>query len=253
MRKLVRFLSLSLAIACQPQPPSDLTIAVASNMHFTIAEMVRVFEQQNNTTCNLVVSSSGKLTAQIKQGAPFDLLISADMKYPQELYKSGLTTTNPEVYGYGKLVLATAVTDPELELDILTSSNVKHIAVANPKTAPYGKAAIETLEYHGVLDSIQHKLVFGESISQVNQFVISGAVEVGFTAKSVVLSKQLQEKVHWKEIDELSYKPMAQGLVVIRSRNITMSQKFRDFMFSNEGREVLHKYGFALDELLPSP
>jgi molybdate transport system substrate-binding protein len=231
--------------ACQNRPAADLTIAVASNMQFAMDEIVWAFGQKTGLVCDLVVSSSGKLTAQIKEGAPFDLLLSADMKYPEELFMSGLTTRQPEVYAYGKLVLLSVVNDYQPRIEDLNTEIISHVALANPKIAPYGKAAMEVLQHHGLIDSIRHKMVFGESISQVNQFVISGAAQVGFTAKSVAMSANMKEKATWMEMDNAHYAPIAQGVVIMNNPNSTRSKQFLDFLFSVEGQEILQKYGYS--------
>ena len=178
-----------LMISCgRNEKEGPLTIATAANMQFAMEDMIRAFEVAADISCELVVSSSGKLTAQIHEGAPFDILISADMKYPEDLYRAGLTETPPQVYAYGKLVLWSLQDSLELSLQALKSPNVRHVALANPETAPYGKAALEVLQYHGIYEEVREKLVFGESIAQTNQFIISKAAEAGFTAMSVVLA-----------------------------------------------------------------
>jgi molybdate transport system substrate-binding protein len=185
------------------------------------------------------------LTAQIREGAPFDMLISADMKYPEELFQSGLTVGPPEVYAYGKLVLLSVANDYQPRIEDLSREIISHVALPNPKTAPYGKAAMEVLEYLGLIDSIRHKMVFGESISQVNQFIISGAAEVGFTAKSVAMAAPMEKRGRWIEMDEAHYAPIAQGVVIIDNPNRTRSRRFLDFLFSPEGQMILRKYGYS--------
>ena len=133
-----------------------------------------------------------KLTAQIKQGAPFDIFVSADMKYPQDLFESSFSKEPPWVYALGKLVLWSKGRKLESVRSALQDSGVQHIAIANPMTAPYGKAAKEVLVKYHLWDEIQPKLVFGESISQTNQFIQSGAADFGFTAKSIVMAPQMQ-------------------------------------------------------------
>src|SRR5438552_5126238 len=120
-----------------------LTVAAAANVQFVMDELKKDFEKFSGTQVNVILNSSGKLTAQIKEGAPYDIFVSADMKYPQELYKSGFAVDSPKVYANGVLVLWTTLTDikPLADLKILTSVAIKKIAIANPQTAPYGAAA----------------------------------------------------------------------------------------------------------------
>lgn len=235
-------------VGCSQSRESALTIAVASNMQFAMVEIVDAFEQQAIISCATVVSSSGKLTAQISQGAPYDVFVSADMKYPEVLFGAGLTKQQPAVYAYGKLVMWSAIEGLQPSINQLRSPEVKHVALPNPKTAPYGIAAMEVLKHHNILESIQKKLVYGENISQTNQFIISKSAEIGFTAKSVVLSHQMNEKGSWVELDQNLYTPLAQGVVVLDNERGHLSKQFFDYLFSPEAREILQKFGYEVPD-----
>lgn len=238
---------ISIIVSCTTKN-EKLTIATAANMQYTVNEIIDVFHSETGIECQTVVSSSGKLTAQIQEGAPFDLFISADTKYPNELFKNGFTQTEPKIYAYGKLILWTLKDDIQPSLKLLTSEKIKHIASPNPKTAPYGIAAEEVLNYYKILDSVNLKLVFGESVAQTNQFITSKVAELGFTAKSVVLSPNLKEKGTFIEIDEASYNPIAQSAVIIKNsgKNSSKSEKFFNFLFSKKGKEILIKHGYTV-------
>jgi len=233
-------------MGCESRPGAGLTIAVSANMQFAMHEIVAAFEESSSVKCEMVVSSSGKLTAQIVEGAPFDLLVSADVKYPLELFELGIAVDSPAVYAYGKLVLWSVSDDFEPSVEYLGSENIKHIAIANPATAPYGAAAVAVLEKYAMLDSLQHKLVYGESISQTNQFIISGSAEAGFTAKSVVLSEQMRNRGKWIELDHDLYSPIAQAVVIIDNEKKALSRQFFDYLFSPEAKEILQKYGYEV-------
>src|SRR5690606_31080574 len=116
--------------------------------------------RETGVQCEVIVSSSGKLTAQIVAGAPYDVFISADMKHPEALFKKSLTTAKPEVYAEGKLILWTTNDEINPSIEILTNKQIKYIALANPKTAPYGSAAMEVMDYYKITDSVNSKLVF---------------------------------------------------------------------------------------------
>lgn len=249
-RFLFLFVIIIITASCKEQNSDKLIIATASNMQFAVKEIIQQFSAETGIDCDVVVGSSGKLTAQIKEGAPYDIFISADMKYPTELFNSGFTNENTKTYAYGKLVLWTLNDEIIPSLNILTSKKIKHIAIANPKMAPYGIAAKETLEHYKVFDSIKPKLVFGESISQTNRFVTSKAAQIGLTAKSVVLSTQMKGKGNWIEIDMATYSPIAQGIVIIKNnRNNTIKAKqFYDFMFSDKAKNILINFGYLIDE-----
>ena len=131
---------------------------------------------------------------------------------------------------------------------MLKSAVVKHIAIANPVTAPYGTAAIEVLNHHHVYEDVKSKLVYGESISQTNQFIVSKSAEVGFTAKSVVLSPEMKGKGNWTDIDEADYTPIAQGAVVLKHRGSHDgdAQKFYNFLFSPKAKDILENFGYSV-------
>lgn len=247
---LLPILFVLLASCVDKQREQGLTIAVAANMQFAMEEIAIAFTEQTGQPCEVIIGSSGKLTAQIVEGAPFDVLVSADLKYPQALHERGLTATDPEVYAYGSLVLWTINDSISLSLTTLKGEEVGHIALANPKTAPYGVAAEEVLKHYGMYEAVKDKLVFGESIAQTNQFITSGAAEVGFTALSVVLSPLMEGRGQWISPDPASYRPIVQGLVVIHrdGGGNTHGIAFRDFVFSERAKEILIKYGYSTDE-----
>ena len=229
---------------------SKLRIAVASNMQFAIAEISDVFTKETGIPCELIISSSGKLTAQIIEGAPYDVFISADEKYPQELYRSGLTQTPPKIYAAGKLVLYTINADLPVLLDSLVSKEIKHIAIANPETAPYGLAASEVLNNSGLYDSVKRKLVYGESISQVNQFITSGAADIGITAMGVVLSTRLQNNGQWREIRSTLHEPINQAAVILNQNEMKTENAaiFFNFLFSEKSEQILNKFKYSTHE-----
>lgn len=240
---LVLLLCLPLGVWAQP-----LRVAVAANAQFVMEELKTTFQKKTGIAVESIVNSSGKLTTQIQQGAPYDVFLSADMAYPQTLHKAGLTVSEPVVYAYGALVLWTTGKLPMTpRLSILTDPAVLHIAIANPATAPYGEAAVSFLKARKLLEQLQPKLVYGESIAQVNQYVLSGAAEVGFTAKSVVLDPSLTEKGHWIEIPRNAYAPIAQGVVILkRTTQAKAAGQFLTFLRSPAARRILQKFGYQL-------
>lgn len=239
--------SLIFLSACEGTPKKQLTIATAANMQFAMKELAQTFTNATGIACQPVISSSGKLTAQIKEGAPFDLLVSADLKYPETLHQDGFTLEPPKVYAYGKLVLWTYQGERQPQLDQLADQKVKHIALANPKTAPYGQAAVEVLTRKRIYQDVESRLVFGESIAQTNQFITSGAAEYGFTAKSVVLSPQMLDKGRWLEIEDGQYQPIRQGVVLLKqSHEPELARRFYEFLFSAEAKTILERYGYSV-------
>lgn len=250
MRKFYIVIVLALLTACSSSSKSEekITIACSANMQFAIEEIISAFEEKTGITCDLVTGSSGKLTAQILEGAPYDLLVSADTYYPEEIYSSGLSEGKPKVYGKGQLVLWTTNPEIKADLNILTDERIKHIAIANPKTAPYGVAAENVLKELQIYERIKDKLVYGESISQVNQFVSSGSADIGFTAMSAVLSDEMKDMGNWISISDSLYDPIAQAVVVMKGERSEEAQKFVDFLFSEKGLEILVRFGYLVHE-----
>jgi molybdate transport system substrate-binding protein len=228
---------------CMKPDKPEITIAAASSTRFLMKELTDAFTEGSGIHCQLIIASSGKLTAQIMEGAPYNLFLSANLKYPEELYEAGLTTDPPEIYAYGSLVLWTSYDTLSLSLEQLDSPWINHIALANPVNAPYGIASIEVLKYYRILSAIEDKLVYGESISQSTQFIISQTAEVGFTSKSVVLSHEIKDKGNWIELSLQSYSPIAQGVVIIK-KSSEAADKFYQFLFSLKAKTILEKYGY---------
>jgi molybdate transport system substrate-binding protein len=232
---------------------NPITVAVAANVQFAMNELKHEFQNETGINTVVIIGSSGQLTAQIKQGAPYDVFISADMKYPLNLFKDKFAVDSPRVYALGALVIWTINKSINLKDDLgeLSEGNIKKIAAANPKTAPYGEATIESLKYFGIYNDIKSKLVFGESIAPTNQFIISGAADIGFTAKSVVLSPAMKGKGIWKEINPKTYKPIKQGCVILKygfKNHRKESEKFYKFLFSDEAKNILLKFGYKVSE-----
>jgi molybdate transport system substrate-binding protein len=224
----------------------SLRVAVAANAQFVSKSLGDAFQKQSGIKIESIVSSSGKLTTQIQQGAPFDVFMSADMDYPATLHKAGLTTAAPVVYAYGSLVLWTLTDLPlSADLNVLQNPAVRHVAIANPATAPYGAAAVSLLKHKKLFDQLQPRMVYGESISQVNQYVLTGAAEVGITAKSVVLDPSLKQRGHWVDLPARGYSPIAQGVVVLkRTQQTKAAQQFIHFLRSTTARRILQQFGY---------
>jgi len=227
----------------------QITVAAAANVQFTLDELKAEFTKETGIDVQTVIGSSGKLTSQIENGAPFDVFMSADVDYPKRLYKDGVTLAEPKIYAYGYLVLWT-LKDSDLSKGIagLSDSSIKRIAIASPKAAPYGRQAVNAMKYNHLYPGITSKLVYGESISQVNQFITTQAADIGFTAKSVVLASNMKDKGKWVEVDPKAYKPIAQAVVILKyaKHNEQAAQKFYDFLFSAQAQGIFKKYGYTL-------
>lgn len=250
-RSLIFVFTVLTSLGCQvPLKPAVVVVATAANAQFAMQDIGNVFEQETGIPVEIVIASSGKLTAQIRQGAPFDLFVSADMKYPLELYSKGFSEDYPAIYAYGKLVLWSRLSSDSLSgsgLQLLLDHSVRKIAIANPITAPYGIAAVEALQYYGIYDTVKDKLVYGESVSQVSQFIISGAVDIGITAKSIVLSPEAKGKGIWEDVEENAYSPIEQGVLILKKKKGKKSEAtkiFYHFLLSDKGKKILEEFGY---------
>jgi len=231
------------------KPSEKIIIATAANVQYVMQEIKKEFEKESGKKIEIVVSSSGKLTTQIREGAPFDVFVSADTKYPEEIFARGGSTGKPKIYALGTLVLwAKDIPASDLNLEILATPKVKKIAIPNPKTAPYGEAAMQVLEKQKTFSEIKSKLVFGESIAQTAQYITTGSVEAGFNALSIVLSPEMKAKGYWIEVDSTLYQPIKQAAILLRhsedSPKKVTSEQFYAFLYSKKAREIFKKYGY---------
>ncbi len=234
---------LFLCLICCNTSNEPLLIATAANMQAPMQELMAKFEETRKIDCELSVASSGKLATQIKNGAPFDVFVSADTVYPGQLFSENLIVNNPQVYGYGMLCLCDTEVNEGLAFTYEHLSMANKIAVANPDIAPYGKAAVEALEK--VYPDYRDKLLYGESIGQTALFVRSGAATLGILSKSM---KQAIEEKGGKcvSIKTSLYNPIAQAVGVIKgSKQQKAALEFQKFLLSNQGKEILDKFGYS--------
>lgn len=230
-----------------------ITVAAAADLTFVLKDVAARFEKQTGISVRLSFGSSGNFFAQIQNGAPYDVFLSADARYPRELESSGLIepgTLYP--YARGRIVLWApkgSSIDVERGLGVLTAPDVHKIAIANPEHAPYGRAAVAALQHEGVYDQVRGKLVLGENISQTAQFVLSGGAEVGIVALSLALSPAMKDEGSFFEIPESGYPAIDQVAVILRSsQNKSAARQFLDFLRRPEIASLMRSYGFALPE-----
>lgn len=229
----------------------EITIAVAANVSYAIDELKTAFIKHHpNTKVRVTLGGSGKLAAQIKNGAPYGLFMSADMKFPQALYDDKIAITKPLVYAQGALAfLSVKKADFSRGIDILRDEKIKKIAVANPKTAPYGKAAEEAMRNAKIYDEVKEKFVYAESISQTVSYAVIAA-DIGIIAKSSLYSSkmaQYDENVNWVSVDPALYTPIEQGVVLLKyGEGSSEYRAFYDFILSEQGETILKKYGYII-------
>lgn len=239
--------SLAFASAMYAQ---TITVAAAANLKYALDDIAREFTKESGINVKIITGASGKLTQQIMSGAPYDAFLSADVEYPAKLVKGGFTTTPAQLYAYGSLVLwSNTGADLSKGVAVVADPKVQKIAVANPKTAPYGIEAMNAMKYYKVTADAASKIITAESISQVGAYVTTKAVDVGFIAKSVVLSPEMNNVGKWVEVDDKAYNTIDQAMVGIKNatpENQIAAKKFLRFMSSPQASAILKANGYVL-------
>ena len=231
---------------------NDLTIAAASDLNFAFKELVAEFEKRTGHHVKLSLGSSGNFFSQIQNGAPYDLYFSADIGYPKKLEEAGLALRDSLYkYAVGRIVLWTSAGSPlgleKLKMDVLLDPSIKRIAIANPKHAPYGRAAVAAMQHFKVYERVKDKLVLGENVSQAAQFVESGASDVGIVALSLALAPTMKASGKYWEIPSEAHSPLEQGAVILKNaKNKEAAKQFLEFVKGSEGQEIMRRYGFTL-------
>jgi molybdate transport system substrate-binding protein len=230
---------------------AELKIAAASDLNFAFKDLVAEFEKKTGERIKLTLGSSGNFYSQIENGAPFDLYFSADIRYPQKLIEGGHAVADSLYkYAVGRIVLwvsAGSAVPIDKGLESLSVPSVRKIAIANPKHAPYGRAAVAALEHFKLYEATKSKLVMGENISQAAQFVESGASDAGIIALSLAMAPTMKAAGRYWEIPADAHPPIEQGAVIVkRSTNQDKAREFLRFLQGNEGQEIMRRYGFAL-------
>jgi molybdate transport system substrate-binding protein len=248
LAKLSALAALSLALIA-PAQAEKLTIAAAADLKFAMAEVVDKFRANRpGDQIEVIYGSSGKFFTQIKNGAPFDLFFSADIKYPMTLEKEGLAAGSARPYALGRIVLWSL--KPELAktaLKDLPKAAINKFAVANPQHAPYGLRAKEALEHQGVWAAMEPKLVMGENIAHTAQFIDTGAADAGIVALALVLSPTMAGKGAWTLIPDAWHEPLEQGYVITqRAAGNRLAADFAKYMASEPARVIMRRYGFVL-------
>jgi molybdate transport system substrate-binding protein len=241
-------------------------VAVAANFTKPMTEIAAAFEKATGHSANLSFGSSGKFVSQLENGGPFEVFLSADDKNPIKLEQSGLAVANTRfTYALGKLVLWSALPGyVDNQGQILTKGGFKHLALADPKLAPYGAAAVEVLKNQGVFDKLQPLFVQGENIAQTHQFISTGNAELGFIALSQVIDNgKASAPAHapyLHPVDKIGsgsgwiippalYKPIRQDAVLLKTgAENPAAQALLQFLKSPEALAIIRKYGYDLAE-----
>jgi len=226
--------------------PPSLTVFAAADLTFAFKELAPRFEKATGARVTLVFGSTGNFAQQIRQGGPADVFFAADPSFVDALSAEGvLLRETRTLYAQGRIVLATAKAfGPKLtDLRSLLDPQIRHVAIANPVHAPYGRAAEQALRKAGLWEALRPKLVFGENIRHTLQFVQTGAAEAGIVALSVANVPE----VEWVTLDAASHAPLDQAAAVVRkSPRPELGLAFIQFVNGPEGRPIMKRYGFML-------
>ncbi|MDO3643870.1 molybdate ABC transporter substrate-binding protein [Mucilaginibacter sp. L3T2-6] len=247
--KKLNFLAALLLFFAGPLSAQTLQIAIAANLQPVIKALGKDFKNKTGISIEPIAGASGNLTSQIKNGAPFDVFLSADMTFPEMLFKEGFTTRKPVVYAQGSLIICS---NQNIGFEnwerLLLTDRIKKVAIANPVIAPYGKAAKEALKNRGILDDITDKIVRGESISQVNTYITTGVADVGFTTRALVADPANKTKLYWQLIDPKLYTAIKQGMVILKhGKGNVNAEKFYNYVLSPAAKVIFEKYGYKVD------
>ncbi|MDR2859501.1 MAG: molybdate ABC transporter substrate-binding protein [Mediterranea sp.] len=223
-------------------------VAAAANLRYVLEEIKKQYEVKNPaSSINITFGSSGTLTQQILNGAAFDLFMAADTDFPKKVADGGFSAGEVTTYIYGKLALWSLTIDVADGLQTLELPQVKKIAIANPKGAPYGESAVELLKKQGLYDKISSKIVWGDNISQAAQFAFSGNAELGFIALSLALAPDMLDKGKYYVIPQEICPPLEQACVLIKgSEKNKEASKFLTYILSEKCDPLWTKYGYGL-------
>jgi len=231
---------------------AEVSVAVASNFSAPMKRIAQMFQQASGHTANLSIGSTGSFYAQIKNGAPFQVLVSADDETPARLEQEGDGVAQTRfTYAVGRLALwSSKPAKVDDRGEVLRQGHFERLAIANPKLAPYGAAAQQTLTSMGLWSSLQPKLVLGESIAQTYQFIASDNAQVGFVALSQIwMNGQILQGSAWI-VPASMHEPLQQDVILLRSgRDSPAAKELMRFLRSETVQALIRSYGYDLKML----
>jgi molybdate transport system substrate-binding protein len=245
--KAINILLLTTAFAASSlSQAATVTVAVAANFTKPIQVISAEFERTTQNKVTLSIGSTGKLYAQIKNGAPYDVFLAADQKRPAMLVKEGFAQKPVATYAMGQLVLWTKASGLSVS-DKTLDGKLKNLAIANPKAAPYGEAAISVMGHLNRYDALKDQLVQGQNIGQTYQYVETGNSDYGFVALSQVFYKGAFTHGSGWVIPQSLYAPIKQDVVLLKKGADTpIAQQFIDYLHSDYAKSVIQDYGYRL-------
>lgn len=228
-------------------------IAVASNLRFAIEEIATTFKEETGKSVRFSFGSSGNLTRQVLQGAPYEIFMSADENYALRVFREGKAGDSGRIYAYGRIVVFLPTSSPlsqahfpeDFKAVVIKASHLR-FAIANPELAPYGRAARQALEQTGLWSSLKPYLVYGENIAQAGQFSLSGATFGGIIAYSLAQTPSFRKAGHFQLIPAAWHSPLAQRMVLLKNATGT-ARTFYDYVQSDTARAIFERHGYSLD------
>jgi molybdate transport system substrate-binding protein len=252
-------LAAGLAMPAPARPGGPPVVAAASDLQFALAEAAAAFREATGEEVKLAFGSSGNFARQIRQGAPYDLYLSADEDYVFALARDGFLRDEGALYAVGRIVLLAprgGPLNPDGTLDdlkrALSEGRVTRFAIANPEHAPYGARAREALRHARLWEAIEEKLVFGENVTQAAQFATSGSAQGGIVAYSLALSPQVAERAAYALIPADWHKPLRQRMALSKDAG-PAAERFYAWLQTPPAREIFRRHGFALPGEPASP
>lgn len=249
--KMKSLAAVVLALASFPAVADEVTVAVAANFTDATRQIVPAFEKATGHTAKVSYGSTGKLYVQIENGAPFDIFLAADSKRPIRLEADMRTVPGSRfTYARGKLMLwSPEATRVDSQGVVLNVGGFERLAIANPKTAPYGLAAQQVLEALDLWKPMQPRLVRGDSIAQAFQFVATGNAPLGFVAKSQVMALPEKQRGSSWDIGQELYQPIEQQAVLLqRGADNKAARAFIEFLKGDAAREIIERFGYGVEE-----
>jgi molybdate transport system substrate-binding protein len=227
-------------------------VAAASDLNFVLTDIGQRFTAETGLRIELVFGSSGTLTRQIREGAPFEVFLSADESFVTQLHDAGLTNDAGVLYGIGRLVLFAPPGSPLLPAEgfaglrrLVSGGRVTRFAIANPEHAPYGRAAEAALRLHGLWDALRPRLVIGENVTQAAQFATTGNAVGGLVAYSLVIAPAMAGRGTFSLVPETDHPPLRQRMVRLK-RAGAVADRFYAYLQEPAARATFERYGFTL-------
>jgi molybdate transport system substrate-binding protein len=223
-----------------------VTVAVAANLQPVMKGLKADFKTRTGVDIDVISGASGNLSMQIGNGAPYDVFLSADRDFPQALQQAGFTLKPAVIYAQGVLIICSTQNFHLAHwAQLLLGNTIQKIAIGNPAIAPYGKAAQQALNKAGIYDKVKNKIVFGESITQVNTYITTGVVQAGFTTLSLIKDDAKKPQLYYKLINDKTYAPIEQAMVLLKhAKGNTAAEKFYQYILSPAAKNIFKAYGY---------